>query len=510
MPRHRPSTDHFERRLVAAAVVAVAVGGLVVARLIQVQVVQASTLREEAINQQKRTLPLPAARGAIVDRDGRPLALTLPADRREREAPPRLHPRGRLAAQVIGWTSREGGQEGIEFMFDEVLRGRDGSRVVGANARGDLSTRPDSRTRPPEDGATVVLTLDLRAQSVLERELQRCVEETGARCATALLLEPRSGDIVALASWPSYDPEDPGDSPAEHRRLRAVTDCNEPGSTFKVVTVAACLEEGLVKPETLVESCEELELQGGEILHDEKDFGWVSVAETLILSVNTATAQLARKAGPTLLFEYSRAFGFGCVTGIDLPGESSGILRRPAHWSGRSLETISIGQEVAVTPLQLALAYAAIANDGVLPKPRLVREIRGPHGKTIRSFRTREVRRVMSKKTAQELRSMLALVVAQGTGTAARIPGLTVAGKTGTAQWFDRDRNRYDPHRHIATFAGFVPAEDPVLVGVVVVDRPNGVGYGGEIAAPCFRRIVEGTLLASPEPTVLALAPADE
>jgi cell division protein FtsI (penicillin-binding protein 3) len=280
---------------------------------------------------------------------------------------------------------------------------------------------------------------------------------------------------------------------------------NEPGSTFKIVAVAACLEEGLAKPETLIESCEELELAGGHILHDDEDFGWVSVEETLTLSVNTATAQLARKAGPETLFDYARAFGFGCVTGLDVHGEVSGILRRPAHWSGRSLETISIGQEVAVTPLQLACAYAAIANDGVLMKPRLVQEVRDAEGRVIRSFRPRRVRRVISVETAHALQDMLANVVENGTGMAARIPGLSVAGKTGTAQWFDVERHRYDPRRHVSTFAGFVPADNPELVGVVVVDRPQGVGYGGEVAAPCFRRIVEGTLLASREPTALAL-----
>lgn len=483
-----------------------AMASLVAARLVQVQVVQAGTLREEAVNQQQRTLPLPALRGAILDRQDRPLAMTVPGDRRAKEAARRIYPRKRLASQVIGFVSPDGiGQGGTERALDAVLHGRDGTRHVGANAKGYLATTPDSHTRPPEDGSNVVLSLDATTQSVLERELQRCVETSGARAATAVLMDPRTGDIVAMSTYPSYDPMDPTASPMEARRLRAITDVNEPGSTFKVVAVAACLEEGLVDSETLVESCEELELAGGHVLHDDEDFGWVTVEETLTLSVNTATAQLARKAGPSVLFDYARAFGFGCVTGIELAGEASGILRRPAHWSGRSLETIAIGQEVSVTPLQLASAYAAIANDGVLMRPRLIVEIRDARGRVTRSVRPHAVRRVVSRETARSLRHMLTRVVEEGTGTEAQIPGISVAGKTGTAQWFDQKRHRYDPNRHVATFAGMVPAEEPVLVGVVVVDRPDGIGYGGQVAAPCFRRIVEGALLANPEPTILAL-----
>jgi cell division protein FtsI (penicillin-binding protein 3) len=207
--------------------------------------------------------------------------------------------------------------------------------------------------------------------------------------------------------------------------------------------------------------------------------------------------------GPEHLFEYARSFGFGCISGIELPGEASGILRRPKHWSGRSLETISIGQEVAVTPIQLACAYGAVANDGVLMKPRLVRELRDSSGQLIRQFPTRRVRRVVSRITAHRLTEILTAVVDHGTGTEARIPGVAVAGKTGTAQRIDPETGRYDPGRHVSSFVGFLPAYDPQLVGVVVVDRPQGVGYGGQVAAPCFRRIVEGTLLRSREPNAL-------
>lgn len=507
MGRARPSADRFEHRLAIGVAIAFALGALVVARLVHVQVVQRGPLRAQALHQQERELPILASRGPILDRNDRPLALTVPADRREDADAYRIYPRGSLAAQLLGFVSSDGhGLDGIERVLDDALRGTDGARVVAANAKGYLQTAPDSRTRPPRNGAAVRLTIDTTAQSVLERELERTVRESGARAATAVLMDPRTGDILAIGTYPSYDPAEPGDSPMDTRRLRAITDCAEPGSTFKVVAVAACLEDGLVEPGTLVESCEELELAGGHVLHDEEDFGWVSVEETLVLSVNTATAQLARKAGPERLYEFARAFGFGCVTGVDLAGEVSGILRRPAHWSGRSLETIAIGQEVAVTPLQLACAYGAIANDGVMMRPRILDEIRDANGRRIRTESPRAIRRVISRSTAQSLRQMLSRVVEEGTGGEAGIPGLEVAGKTGTAQWFDVERRRYDPRAHVSTFAGMVPADDPVIVGAVVVDRPNGVGYGGLVAAPCFRRIVEGALLASPEPTVLAMA----
>jgi cell division protein FtsI (penicillin-binding protein 3) len=500
---HAPA--RFERRLVAGALAAFVLGGLVVVRLVQVQVVQAGPLRAEARSQQERTLAVPASRGAILDRAGEPLVLTLPEDRRAGREAKRAHPRGSLAAQVLGFCDTDGrGVEGVELAFEQHLSGQPGSRVVGANAHGYLATTPDSRARAAEDGATIVLTIDTTAQSVLERELRDCVEKSGAACATAVLMDPRTGDVYAMGTFPNFDPGNAGESRAEHRRNRSITDLAEPGSTFKIVTAAACLERGVAAPGTLVESSKEIELSGGR-LRDKEDYGWVTLEETLTLSVNTATARLAREVGADALYEYARAFGFGCVTGIDLPGEVSGILRRPVHWSGRSLETIAIGQEVAVSPIQLACAYAAVANDGVLMEPRVVREIRDSDGRLVRSFHPKRVRQAVSRETARFLTEILTAVVEDGTGKEARIPGLSVAGKTGTAQRVDPKTGQYDPRRHVSSFVGFLPAEDPKLVGVVVVDRPNGVGYGGQVAAPCFRRIVEGTLLTSRDVSELDL-----
>jgi cell division protein FtsI (penicillin-binding protein 3) len=500
----KPNTQRFERRLTLSVTCACALLGVVVARLIQVQVVEAGPLRREARSQQERTLELPAARGSIQDREGNPLAITVPADRRGTRGPDRLHPNGSLASQVIGCCSPDGrGIEGIELVFQENLEGRPGERVVGANAKGQRFTTPSGQVRPPVDGSDVILTIDSAAQSVLERELERCVNKSDAASATAILMDPKTGDVLALGTYPSYDPDQHWRFDAGCRKNRAITDINEPGSTFKLITVAACLEEGVATRRTLIESAKELELPGGLPLRDKKDYGWVSVDETLTLSVNTATARLARMLGRDTLFEYARSFGFGCVTGIDLPGEASGILRRPAHWSGRSLETIAIGQEVAVTPIQLAAAYGVVANGGVLVKPRIVKEVRDPSGRTVREFRPQRVRRVLSETTAEALTEILVAVVEEGTGQEARIPGVSVAGKTGTAQRVNPETGKYDPDKHVSSFVGFLPAEDPQLVAVVVVDRPRGVGYGGHVAAPCFRRIVEGTILRSREPTVL-------
>ena len=496
-----PQTRRFERRLIVGVGMALLLGGVVVARLVQVQVVEAKPLQRQALRQQLRTREIAAERGAILDRRGDPLAVTLPADSRRQLAPERRYPRGQLSSQVVGFVSRDGaGCEGIERACDTWLRGEPGMQVLGANARGQLASIPGGRDRPPADGDDVRLTIDPTAQSVLERELARCVSESGAASASAVFLDPRTGDVLAMGSYPTFQPARVGESRPDERRNRVLTDINEPGSTFKLITVAACLEEGVVTPGTLVESCEELELAGGHVLHDKEDYGWVSVEEALRRSVNTATANLARKVGPTALYRYARAFGFGCVTGITLPGEVSGILRRPAHWSGRSLETIAIGQEVACTPLQLACAYGAVANGGVLMKPRIVLEVRDSRGSLVREFPPTRVRRVISEGTARDLRRILTSVVENGTATAAQIPGLDVAGKTGTAQRIDPDTHLYDPGRHVSSFVGFLPADDPRLVGVVVVDRPGGVGYGGQVAAPCFRRIVEGTMLASRTP----------
>jgi len=503
MVRRGRQPQHFERRLVTGMGLAAIAVGLLAARLIQVQIVEAREFREEARSQQERVLEIPATRGSILDRQGQALAVTLPADRRGQHPARRLYPRGSLAAQIVGTVSADGrGIEGIELALHPLLQGCPGSRVVGANAHGFRYTIPEGSVRPPEDGSTVVLTLDATAQTVLERELKRCAEANGATGVSGILMDPRTGDILAMACYPTYDPQDPSSFAADLRRNRTITDITEPGSTFKLVAAAGCLEEGLATRETIVPSSKELELAGGQLLRDREDRGDVTLEETVVFSVNTATAQFARLLGPERLFDYARAFGFGCVTGIELPGEVSGILRRPVHWSGRSLETIAIGQEVAVTPLQLACAYAAIANDGVLPRPRIVLEARDASGRTLRRTPVRPVRRVVSRQTARTLTEILVEVVESGTGNTARIPGMAIAGKTGTAQRIDPETGRYDPRRHVASFVGFLPADDPTLVGVVIVDRPAGVGWGSQVAAPCFRRIVEGLLAARPEPTL--------
>ncbi len=502
MPRI-PQNRRFEHRLVFGVVLAVLFGGVLAARLVDLQVFKSEKLRQEVERQQNRTLPIAAERGPILDRHGDPLAITIPGDRRRDIEAERRHPRGGLAAQILGFCSRDGkGLEGIENAFDRWLRGTAGWRTVGIDARGKLASIPGGRMRPAIDGASVRLTIDPIAQSVLERELARCVEKEKAVSASAILMDPRTGDILAMGTWPAYDPDRPGASRPEERRNRSFTDITEPGSTFKLIAVAASLEEGIVTPGTLIESSEELELAGGHILHDKEDYGWVSVEEVLRKSVNTATANLARKIGADALYEYARGFGFGCVTGVDLPGEVSGILRRPAHWSGRSLETIAIGQEIACTPLQLACAYGAVANGGMLMRPRIVSEIRDADGDLVREERPTPVRRVISRETARSLTRILTSVVESGTATAASIPGIAVAGKTGTAQRVDPETRQYDKKRHVGSFVGFLPADDPKIVGVVIVDCPSGIGYGGQVAAPCFRRIVEGTLLASREPVV--------
>jgi len=480
---------------------AVVLGGLVVARLIQVQIVEAGPLKAEAKSQQQRTMGLPASRGAILDRQGTPLAVTIPADRRGENEAKRQYPRGSLGAHVIGFVSSENrGLEGVELAYENLLRGKAGSRVVGANARGLRFSTPDGRTRPAKDGDDVTLTLDVNAQSVVERELKDAVEKNGAAAATAVFLDPRTGDVLALSSYPTFDPQDPAKTRPEFRRNRAITDLYEPGSTFKIVVASGCLEAGVVTPGTLLESRKELELAGGRPLRDKMDYGWVTVEETIGLSVNTATALLGRMLGPEKLYETARAFGFGCVTGIELPGEISGIVRRPATWSGRSLETISIGQEVAVTPMQVVCAYAAIANGGILLRPRIVREVRDVSGSVIRSYTVSPVRRVLSRSTAETMTRMLVGVVENGTGTEACIEGVRVAGKTGTAQRIDPKTGRYIVGRHVSSFVGFLPAESPTLVGIVVIEEPEGVGYGGQVAAPCFRKIVEGMAVAASTP----------
>ena len=407
----------------------------------------------------------------------------------------RRYPEGRLAAAVLGYVGTDNqGLGGLEYRYDGVIRGQP-SRVTFLRDAAQRSYAVRSRVRTAEgtEGGTLVLTLDARIQHVAERELARALRETHAKAASAVVLDPATGAVLALASAPGFDPARFGDVDGDARKCRPVADAFEPGSTFKVVTFAAALDSGTVGENDVVDCGNGALVIGATTIHEHghKAYGTLPLAKVLAHSSNIGSARLGLSLGRGPFYKAVRAFGFGQRSGIDLDGETPGIMESPPSWSALTLPTMSFGQEIGVNVVQLARAYAAIAHDGLLPTPYLVSEIRRSD-REIRRVEPRPPERVISSATARTLRRFMTGVVVAGTGQLASIPGYTAAGKTGTAQ--KAAPGGYSKDRHVASFVGFSPAEGARIVVAVVVDEPKGKYYGGDVAAPVFSAISAETL----------------
>ncbi len=402
----------------------------------------------------------------------------------------RSYPMGELAGQVLGYTDIDNlGIEGVELARNSLLEGEPGDMTSRRDARGEALGALGVVRKMPEDGQDVMLTLDVDYQSIVEEELAAAVSEFRAVNGIAIVTSPRSGEILAMANVPLYDPNHFGKYDAAVRRNRAVTDLFEPGSTFKVVAVAGGLQEGLWRREDRI-FCEfgRMQVPGG-VIRDTHPCGWLTVQQVVEESSNIGTAKIARKLEPAGLYEYVRLFGFGIKTGVELPGEVPGNVKKPTRWSGRTLPSMSIGQEIGVTALQMAMAFGAIANGGRLMAPRFYRRL-SPDGSWV-SERPRILREVVSRETAGIVAEILEGVVERGTGANARVPGYRVAGKTGTAQRAREGGRGYDPDRYVSSFIGFLPVERAEFVCIVVVDGPKGIRWGSKVAAPVFSRIMK-------------------
>lgn len=554
-----PSVAANRRRLLRIYLFGLAASlwfGLVVVRLWDFQVRQADRLTAKAVNQQEGQVDIRADRGGIYDRTGAELALSTPvqsigvfpkrianpqvavrmladilqldeaelsrkfagrkfqwvkrlADPAEvervrqlglkalhyEEEGKRYYPKGAVAAQVLGAVGIDhDGQSGLEFYFDKQLRGADGVRLVQYDAR--RQHYKSQELRAPVRGDDLLLTLDLRIQSLAELELKRAVENSVSRAGTIVLMQPKTGEIMAMANWPPFDPNRTArtQDDIEKRRNFAVSHMIEPGSTFKIVTAAAAIEEGVAEPNDLFDC----ELGGINIgrrrIRDHKPFGMLSLADVLAKSSNVGIIKVGMRVGSGTMYRYVRRFGFGRFTDITLPGETGGLVRPLTRWHSDSLASISMGQEVGVTALQMARLFSIIANDGYLVQPRIVQAVRDHRGVTTPFEHASKVR-VLSSTTATTMRAMLERVVASGTGRLAQIPGYRVGGKTGTAQMINPETRSYKDGTYVASFCGFAPVNDPALVGVVVLDAPRGREYyGGRISAPVFPRVVRQTL----------------
>jgi cell division protein FtsI (penicillin-binding protein 3) len=520
--------------------------GLAVGRATWLTTVKAADLKSRALSQQVEDIDVPASRGSIVDRHGLDLAVSEeavtvfanpfliknPAKVAARLAPmlgepepdvlqkiadphkgfvylkrkldgqagakieklkiagigtmmepKRTYPQGALASQLIGTVGTDNtGLSGLEQLFDKDLHGSDGKRRVVRDALGDPVSIVDVKRAEP--GRDVKLTLDATLQERVEAVLADVGQTYRPAGATALVMDPRSGAILSLANWPRVDANDISAAPPYARQNRAVAAAYEPGSTFKAITVSGALQEGLVSPSTPFSIPPQIQV-ADRTIKDAEDHGYetLTVARILAQSSNIGAVKIGMQLGPTRFDKWVRDFGFGKTTGVDLPGESPGIVLHPKQYSGSSMGNLPIGQGIAVTPIQMAQAYTAIANGGVMHKPYVVQGDQQP-GK-----------RVLSKPTATQVAKMLEGVLGPGgTASEAAIPGYTLAGKTGTAQKPDPVNGGYSKFKYVASFIGFAPARNPRLLVAVMVDEPQGAIFGGVVAAPAFQKILSFAL----------------
>jgi cell division protein FtsI (penicillin-binding protein 3) len=538
-------TRASDRRIVVLAAVFVAMLAAALGRAFWLQAVNGDAYAAMAVKQHRETVVVPAGRGTILDRNGEPLAIgrqamTIYANPRQvdrprdltlaaveklgvdpatlypqlvdrslgfvyvaRKADPaaaialqelgfaglgmypeelRTYPQRSVASHVLGYAGLDNeGLEGLERSLEKVLAGKPGARTIVKDPVGRaldvVSTTPET------PGRNVRLTIDHQIQANAESVLRETVRRYGARGASAIVMDPYDGSILAMAVAPGFDANRFARTRPDRRRNRAVTDTYEPGSTFKLVTVAAALEEGIVTPRTSFRLPPTIRVADRVIgeAHPRPTKHW-SVREIVEYSSNIGTITVAQRLGEGNLASWIDRFGFGKQTGIDFPGESTGFALPLEQWSGSTIGTVPIGHGIAVTPVQMARAYAAIANGGVLVRPHLIDRIAG------REVEAKRGRRIVSREVSQQMLSMLRGVVLEGTGTEAAIPGYTVAGKTGTAAKIDSN-GRYSSSRYVASFVGLVPATKPRLVIMVMVDEPSASIYGGVVAAPAFGEI---------------------
>ena len=404
----------------------------------------------------------------------------------------RFYPHANIASQIIGFTKHnDSGLVGIERHYEKFLAGTNGWVVKQKNVAGRKGSyhKTSFPIKKPVQGSNIQLTIDIEYQSILQEELQRRIDEAGAKGAMGILMNPQNGDILAMASLPDFNLNDPNGFPLENQKNKVVTDQFEPGSTYKIVAATAALLSEKIKLSDEF-NCEEGKVQiDGWTISDHEQFGVLTFPQIIANSSNVGVIKIAQKIGRDPIYNTSRSFGFGSYTGIGFPGESQGVLRKKSDWNHMSVASVSIGYEVAVTALQIASAYAAIANGGVLLKPQLVKQIIDEKGNVIYSPKPESIRKIAKPSVMHELKQILEKVVNEGTGTKADIEGWTIAGKTGTAiKYLEGSYSR----KYVSNFAGFFPSENPQVVGVVVLDEPNhGLHWGGYGAAPLFKRIAE-------------------
>ncbi len=562
-PLIAPPVRNHDLRLYFVAMCGTVWALAIVAQLFHLQILRHGFYVKEAQHQSDRTITVRARRGTIMDRNERPFAISVDApsiyadpsairDPREatralsralgysaaeqkellsllrqdrsfvwikRQVDPavarairelrlegvgfetesrRYYPKRELLSPVLGYVGLDSqGMAGLEYALDEDLKGREARVTV----RLDAKRRPMGEVdKPPTEGRKVTLTIDERIQHVTETALSEAIRDTGSVSGVAVVLDPRTGEVLAMSSLPSFNPNRFAAFPEKDRVNRAIADSYEPGSIFKIVTAATALKEGVVSPLEVIDCGNGFIEIAGTRINDHAVFSSLTFQNVIAKSSDIGVIRVAQRLGSEKFYTSVKAFGFGTRTGIGLPGESSGLLRNPKAWSALSLASMSFGQEVGVTAIQMASAAAVIANGGYWMRPYIVKRVEEPWGELVREYSPVAERKVLEPETADRVMGLLREVVISGTGRKARVEGFEVAGKTGTAQKIDAS-GRYSMVDHVASFVGFVPASRPALVVLVSLDTPKGDhNEGGDVAAPLFARIANEAvrLLAIP------------
>jgi cell division protein FtsI/penicillin-binding protein 2 len=403
----------------------------------------------------------------------------------------RFYPDHEMAAQVLGFTGMDNqGLDGLERYYDSVLSGKNGLEMAERDARGRLVSAGNQSVRTGADGLNIRTSLDQTIQHIAQVELKKAFEKFRCKAASVVVMNPSTGEILAMANYPTFDPNDFSHYSPEIWKNRVVNDEFEPGSTFKLITAVGALEEGVVNEDDKF-FCENgaFRTDYHRIVRDHEKLGLLTFREVFGYSSNIGMVKVGYKLGQENLYRYCKKFGFGDPTGIDLPGEATGKVRPLDKWSGLSLTTIPYGYEVSATPIQVANAYAAIANGGVMMKPYMVKDFEDANGRVVKSFSPQKVRRVCSAKTAKRMTELMRWVVQHGTGTMVALPSYDIAGKTGTAYKFEN--GHYSNNNYVSSFVGFVPSENPKVVIYVSLDDPRGIYWGGYTAGPVFKEVAK-------------------
>lgn len=471
----------------------VAIWAVFVLRTFQIQVIDGDYYAARAEKQSQRRIIWTPVRGRITDREGIPFADNMAPDAKSSERR-RIFPQGHLAAQLLGQVGRDGqGLMGLEYYFDEKLRGVDGWSYKTVDNKRNYLPGMEKVGMPPTPGLDLVLTLSRDMQEIVETALAEGVQKLEADGGAALVMDPYTGEILAMASYPTYDPNQMSSGRARSNRNDIVSLVFEPGSTFKLVTASAALEEKAVDPKKVFSGeGGRMQLANGEVIRDTKDHGDMDMTGAMVYSSNIVFAKIAQEVGQEKFFRYVRSFGFGAPTQVEIPGEESGMLKPVHQWSGRTLLTMAFGHEIMVTPLQMIMAFNAVANGGMLLKPTVVRQWHNSlSGEVIFQNKPDTVRRVVSEETAAQVRQMLREVVQVGTARNIVSKYLDFAGKTGTAEKYNVTTGRYDRSSQISSFIGMVPASNPRYVCMVLIDEPRTATVGAFTAGPVFKEIME-------------------